>query len=42
MAFYTERYDALAFEVELLEKRVPAGVLSPEEATSRSRPCAAR
>ena len=32
MTFYTERYAALAFEVELLEKRVRSGVLSPEEA----------
>ena len=31
--FFTERYDALAFEVELLEKRVKSGVLSPDEAT---------
>ena len=31
--FFTERYDALAFEVELLEKRVHAAKLSPEEAT---------
>nr|WP_122817775.1 DUF349 domain-containing protein [Nocardioides pantholopis] len=33
LAFFTERYAALAFEVELLEKRVQSGVLSPEEAT---------
>ena len=32
MKFFTERYAALAFEVELLEKRVRSGVLSPEEA----------
>ncbi|WP_166390075.1 DUF349 domain-containing protein [Nocardioides ochotonae] len=32
LAFFTERYAALAFEVELLEKRVQSGVLSPEEA----------
>lgn len=32
LTFFTERYDALAFEVELLEKRVRSGVLSPEEA----------
>jgi len=30
--FFTERYDALAFEVELLEQRIKSGVLSPEEA----------
>jgi hypothetical protein len=35
--FFTERYDALAFEVELLEKRVTSGVMSPEEATSSVR-----
>ncbi|WP_372727065.1 DUF349 domain-containing protein [Nocardioides sp.] len=33
LSFFTERYAALAFEVELLEKRVRSGVLSPEEAT---------
>jgi hypothetical protein len=32
MSFYTKRYDALALEVQLLEQRVNAGVLSPEEA----------
>ncbi len=32
MKFFSERYAALAFEVELLEKRVRSGVLSPEEA----------
>lgn len=32
LKFFTERYDALAFEVGLLEQRVNAGVLSPEEA----------
>ncbi|GAB3784387.1 DUF349 domain-containing protein [Nocardioides ungokensis] len=30
--FFTERYDALAFEVELLEQRIKSGVLSAEEA----------
>jgi hypothetical protein len=30
--FFTERYAALAFEVELLEKRIRSGVMSPEEA----------
>ncbi len=34
LKFFTERFDALAFEVGLLEQRVRAGVLSPEEATS--------
>ena len=33
LKFFTERYDALAFEVGLLEQRVNSGVLSPEEAT---------
>ncbi|MBC9733584.1 DUF349 domain-containing protein [Nocardioides marmotae] len=32
LSFFTERYAALAFEVELLEQRVRSGVLSPEEA----------
>ena len=32
MTFFTERYAALAFEVDLLEQRVRSGVLSPEEA----------
>ncbi|MEO7629438.1 MAG: DUF349 domain-containing protein [Nocardioides sp.] len=34
MKFYTDRFDALAFEVHLLEQRITAGKLSPEEATS--------
>lgn len=34
LKFYTARFDALAFEVGLLEQRVRAGVLSPEEATA--------
>lgn len=32
LAFYTRRYDGLVLEVELLEKRVAGGTLSPEEA----------
>lgn len=32
LRFFTERYDALAFEVELLDQRIKSGVLSPEEA----------
>jgi hypothetical protein len=32
LAFFTERFEALAFEVELLEQRVRSGVMSPEEA----------
>jgi hypothetical protein len=34
LAFYTKRYDDLAFEVHLLEQRVAGGKLTPEEATS--------
>jgi hypothetical protein len=34
LKFFTDRYDALAFEVQLLEQRIGAGKLSPEEATS--------
>ncbi|MGN6130550.1 MAG: DUF349 domain-containing protein [Nocardioidaceae bacterium] len=34
LAFFTKRYDALAFEVHLLEQRIRKGALSPEEATS--------
>jgi hypothetical protein len=33
LAFYTRRYDALALEVGLLEKRVQSAVMTPEEAT---------
>ncbi|HEY4571602.1 MAG TPA: DUF349 domain-containing protein, partial [Kribbella sp.] len=32
LAFYTRRYDALAFEVELLEQRVQAGTVSLDDA----------
>ena len=32
LEFFTERYDALAFEVHLLEQRVASGRLAPEEA----------
>ena len=32
LAFYTERFAALSFEVELLEQRIKSGVMSPEEA----------
>ncbi len=32
--FFTQRYDALAFEVQLLEQRIRKGALSPEEATA--------
>ena len=34
LKFFTDRYDALAFEVHLLEQRISAGKLSPEEALS--------
>jgi hypothetical protein len=33
LAFFTKRYDALAFEVQLLEQRVRSGAMSPDEAT---------
>ena len=32
LAFFTERFEALSFEVELLEQRIRSGVMSPEEA----------
>jgi len=34
LAFYTKRYEGLAFEVQLLEQRVRAGAMSPDEATA--------
>lgn len=34
LAFYTKRFDGLEVEVELLVRRVDAGALSPEDATS--------
>ena len=34
LAFFTRRFDALAFEVQLLEQRVRAGTLTPDEATA--------
>jgi cell division protein FtsB len=34
LAFYTKRYEGLAFEVQLLEQRVRGGAMSPDEATS--------
>jgi hypothetical protein len=37
LAFFTRRYDALAFEVQLLEQRVHAEALSPDEATESVR-----
>jgi hypothetical protein len=35
LALFTRKYDALLFEVELLEQRVLSGALSPDDATSR-------
>ncbi|HYU84878.1 MAG TPA: DUF349 domain-containing protein [Kribbellaceae bacterium] len=32
LAFYTKRFDALVFEVDLLEKRVKGGTVSPDDA----------
>ncbi|MBZ5741182.1 DUF349 domain-containing protein [Nocardioides mangrovi] len=37
LTFFTERYAALAFEVDLLEQRVSSGVMSPDEAASSVR-----
>lgn len=37
LRFFTERYDALAFEVDLLEQRIKSGVMSPEEAATSVR-----
>jgi len=37
LAFYTKRYDELAGSVHLLEQRVQAGVLSPDEASEAVR-----
>jgi hypothetical protein len=37
LKFFTERYDALEFEVGLLEQRVKAGRLSPDEAVTSIR-----
>jgi Domain of Unknown Function (DUF349) len=34
MAFFTKRYDGLALEVDLLERRVKSGKLGPDEAVS--------
>jgi hypothetical protein len=34
LAFFKKRYDDLAFEVELLEQRISAGALAPDEAAS--------
>jgi hypothetical protein len=37
MAFFTRKFDELAFEVELLERRVRAGALSPDDAAASVR-----
>lgn len=37
LRFFTERYDALAFEVDLLEQRIKSGVMSPDEAATSVR-----
>ena len=34
LAFFTRRYDDLAFEVDLLEQRIKAGALGPDEAAA--------
>ena len=34
LAFFTRRFDAITFEVQLLEQRVRAGALTPDEATA--------
>jgi len=34
LKFFTDRYDALAFEVELLEQRIKSGALGPDEAAT--------
>jgi hypothetical protein len=34
LEFFARKYDALVFEIELLEKRVASGALSPEDASS--------
>ena len=42
LKFFTDRFDALAFEVDLLDQRIKSGVMSPEEATESVRRCAAQ
>jgi hypothetical protein len=42
LAFFTRRYDALAFEVQLLEQRVRGGALAPDEATESIKKVAAQ
>jgi hypothetical protein len=42
LAFFTERYAALEFEVKLLEQRIRAAVMSPEEAAESVRTVSAQ
>ena len=42
LAFFTRRFDALALEVQLLEQRVHAGTLTPDEAATSVRRSARR
>ncbi|WP_369759017.1 DUF349 domain-containing protein [Marmoricola sp. URHB0036] len=42
LAFFTRRFDALAFEVQLLEQRVRAEALTPDEATESIKKVAAQ
>jgi hypothetical protein len=42
LGFFTRRFEALEFEVQLLEQRVRAGALSPDEATDSIRQVAAQ
>jgi hypothetical protein len=42
LAFFTRRFEALAFEVQLLEQRVRAEALSPDEATESIKKVAAQ
>ena len=37
LKFYTDRFDALSFEVDLLDQRIKSGVMSPEEAAESVR-----
>jgi hypothetical protein len=37
LKFFTERYDALAFEVDLLDQRIKSGVMAPDEAATSVR-----
>ena len=42
LAFFTRRFEALEFEVQLLEQRVRSGALSPDEATESIKKVAAQ